>query len=75
MVCEPEAQNEIYQEAIGAKPTSVSKPTWIDHVYSCTYTYPGGASFTLSVRNLQTRIRPPRTSTWSVTGWAAARPR
>jgi hypothetical protein len=52
MVCEPEAQNEIYQEAIGIKTTSVTKPTWIDHVYSCTYTYPGGASFTLSVKEL-----------------------
>jgi hypothetical protein len=52
MICESDAQNEIYQQAIGVKTVSVTTPTWIDHVYTCAYVYPGGARITLSVKEL-----------------------
>ena len=50
MVCTTEAQNEL-ADALGMKPTSVTKPVWKDHVYSCTYVYPKG-SFGLAVKEL-----------------------
>ena len=53
MICQPEAQTDLYQEATGIKTVEVTKPTWNNHVYSCTYVYPGGASFTLSVKELE----------------------
>jgi hypothetical protein len=49
MVC-GEAKADI-AESLGVKPTQVTTPTWIDHVYSCTYVYPNG-SFTLSVKEV-----------------------
>jgi hypothetical protein len=52
MICEPEAANEIYQSAIGVKPVAPLTGTWIDHVYSCAYVYPGGARMTLSVKEV-----------------------
>jgi len=52
MVCETEAQNDIYESATGVKPLSVSKPTWTDHVYACDYVYPGGAQIRLSVKEV-----------------------
>jgi hypothetical protein len=52
MICETEAEKEIYQQATGVKTVSVTTPTWIDHVYSCAYVYPGGARLTLSVKEL-----------------------
>ncbi len=54
MICEPEAQKAIYESATGVKPLAISKPTWIDHVYSCVYEYPGGASMRLSVKEFST---------------------
>ena len=50
MVCAVEAQKDIRQ-ALGVGVTAVSAPTWVDHVYSCTYEYPDG-SYTLSVKEL-----------------------
>ena len=50
MICESEAQNDIYQSATGIKTIAPFKPTWIGHVYSCVYAYPGGAKMTLSVK-------------------------
>src|SRR5262249_18987821 len=50
MVCEKEAQTEI-ASAIQVNTTSVSTPTWVDHLYSCSYVYPNG-SITLSVKEL-----------------------
>jgi hypothetical protein len=50
MVCQTEAENDI-ADAIEVKTTSVSKPTWVDHVYSCTYNYAHG-SITLSVKEV-----------------------
>jgi hypothetical protein len=49
MVCASEAQIDI-AASIGVKAT-VTKPTWINHVYSCKYTYPSGV-ITLSVNEL-----------------------
>ena len=49
MVC-GEAKADI-AASLGVEPTQVSPPTWIDHVYSCTYVYPDG-SFTLSVKEV-----------------------
>ena len=50
MVCGDEAQKDL-ADSLGVKPTMVTTPTWVDHVYSCTYAYPNG-SFTLSVKEL-----------------------
>ena len=52
MICETEAINDIYQSATGVKTIAPMKPTWIDHVYSCDYVYPGGAKMTLSVKEV-----------------------
>jgi hypothetical protein len=51
MVCATEAVNDIAQ-VIGIKTTSISKPTWIDQVYSCDFVYPGNAKMTLKVKEL-----------------------
>ena len=50
MVCSPEAQREL-AATLGVNPTRVTAPTWVDHVYSCTYEYPDGY-FVLSVKEL-----------------------
>ena len=58
-VCSHEAQQEM-ASALGETAT-VSTPTWADHLYSCTYSYPGSTptgSFTVSVKEL---------SSWSET--------
>lgn len=52
MICETEAEKDIYEQATGVKTLSVTTPTWVDHVYSCTYVYPGGAKMTLSVKEV-----------------------
>jgi hypothetical protein len=49
MVCQREAQREI-NETLGVK-ASVSRPTWVDHTYSCFYRYPDG-HFELTVKEL-----------------------
>lgn len=54
-VCHEEAQTEL-SSALGER-ARVSVPTWEDHLYACTYTYPTG-SFELSVKEL---------SSWSET--------
>ena len=50
MVCESEVAGDL-AEALGVKATKVTKPTWKDHVYSCTFVYPKG-SFVLSTKEL-----------------------
>jgi hypothetical protein len=50
MVCAHEAQEDI-SGVLGVTPTKVTTPTWVDHLYSCTYQYPNG-SMTLSVKEL-----------------------
>jgi hypothetical protein len=54
-VCAHEAQTDI-NSALGEKAT-VSRPTWVDHLYACRYGYRSG-SFALSVKEL---------SSWSQT--------
>src|SRR5215210_7900550 len=53
MVCAPEAQKDI-ASALGVTTTAVNEPTWVDHLYSCGYTYPDG-SMALSVKELSSR--------------------
>ncbi len=55
MVCASRAGHEI-GEVLGVT-ASVSRPTWVDHLYSCRYRYRQGY-FTLSVKEL---------SSWSQT--------
>ncbi len=50
MICEPEARTDI-ASSLEVKETSVTKPTWHDHVYSCSYLYPQG-KVALSVKEL-----------------------
>jgi hypothetical protein len=54
MICETEAENEIYQQATGVKTTSAPKGVWDEktHVYSCDYVYPHGAVMKLSVKEM-----------------------
>jgi hypothetical protein len=52
MICETAAKNDIYQSATGVKTIAAFKPTWVDHVYSCDYDYPGGVKMTLSVKEV-----------------------
>jgi hypothetical protein len=52
MICEKEAQDDI-GASLGVKASSVTTPTWVDHVYSCTYVYPN-ARITLSVKEMST---------------------
>jgi hypothetical protein len=58
MICSTEAQTDI-AASLGVKAT-VSTPTWVDHVYSCTYTYPAGV-MTLSVKELETKAQTTAT--------------
>ena len=59
MICEKEAQDEI-AASLGVKAASVTTPTWVDHVYSCTYVYTN-ARITLSVKEMSTT---PETTTY-----------
>jgi hypothetical protein len=52
MICETEAQNDIYESATGVKTTSITTPKWNDHVYSCDYMYPGGVKIGMAVKEL-----------------------
>ncbi len=54
-ICADQAKQEI-ASALG-ETASISKPTWVDHLYSCRYVYPTG-SMALSVKEL---------SSWSQT--------
>jgi hypothetical protein len=54
-VCQPEARHDI-AEVLGVNAT-VSDPSWVEHRYSCRYSYPTG-SMELSVKEL---------SSWSQT--------
>jgi hypothetical protein len=56
MICAGEAKHDI-AGVLAIKPVRVTKPTWVDDVYSCTYVYPTG-SFTVAVKDL-----PDRTAT------------
>jgi hypothetical protein len=51
MICEPEAVQDIYNQATGVKTVKPLEPTWVDHVYSCDYVYPNGV-MRLSVKEM-----------------------
>jgi hypothetical protein len=53
MVCAREAQHDI-AGVLAIKPAAVTRPTWANQLYSCTYQYPTG-SFTVSVKQLADR--------------------
>ena len=48
---EPEAISDLARD-LGVKTTTSPTPGWANGSYTCTYRYPGGASFVLSVRDL-----------------------
>ena len=50
MVCSKEARDKI-AASIGIHETRVTPPTWVNHLYSCTYEYPHG-TIALSVKEL-----------------------
>ncbi len=49
MICKPKARQEI--ASVLGEFASVSRPSWVNHLYSCQYTYPTG-SMVLSVKEL-----------------------
>jgi hypothetical protein len=51
MICADEAVKDI-SSVVGVNTVSISKPTWIDHTYSCDYVYSGGTRMKLSVKEL-----------------------
>jgi hypothetical protein len=53
MICAGEAKDDI-AGVLAITPVKVTKPTWVDRTYSCTYQYPTG-SFALSVKQLPSR--------------------
>jgi hypothetical protein len=53
MVCAPDAQREL-TSALGVSATTVTTPTWADHLYSCRYVYPNGV-MVVSVKELSSR--------------------
>ena len=53
MVCAREAQRDI-AGVLAIEPAAVTKPTWRNRLYACTYQYPTG-SFTVSVKQLADR--------------------
>ena len=53
MVCAPEAQREL-ATALGVAATTVTTPTWVDHLYSCRYVYANGV-IPVSVKELSSR--------------------
>lgn len=50
MICAPEAQKDL-AKSLGVTATTVTTPTWVDHVYSCRYVYPN-AGISLSLKEL-----------------------
>lgn len=50
MICAEEAQGDI-ATALGVRPAQPPTATWVDHLYSCHYTYPTGV-LVLSVKEL-----------------------
>jgi hypothetical protein len=51
MVCQPEAVNDLAKD-LSVKTATTPAPGWSNGSYTCTYSYPGGARFVLSVRDL-----------------------
>ena len=59
MICQAEAIERDRRRRSRSRPLRVTKPTWVDHVYSCTYVYPHG-KIVLSVKELRQRGRHHR---------------
>ena len=57
MICSTEAVKDI-AVSLGVNAT-ISKPTWINHVYACNYTYPNGV-IALSVKELDNAAQTTR---------------
>ncbi len=55
MICAHEAREDL-AGVLAEKPTTVTTPTWVDHLYSCDYEYPEG-TVTLSVKELDNAAR------------------
>jgi hypothetical protein len=55
MVCQVKAQFQI-SEALGEQETTVSTPTWVDHLYTCDYRFPQGI-VALSVKELSSQAQ------------------
>jgi hypothetical protein len=55
MICGPEVKSEVAQ-LLGVQITQPLDPKWVDHVYSCHYTY-GTAVLTLAVKELANRAQ------------------
>ncbi len=54
-VCSQKAQTQI-GEALGESATSVTTPTWVNHLYSCNYLYRQG-TIAMSVQELSSRAQ------------------
>jgi hypothetical protein len=55
MICAPKTQNEL-AVVLGVNTTKPVVPTWIDHIYSCRYTY-HNAFMVLSVKELSSKAQ------------------
>jgi hypothetical protein len=55
MICAPKTQNEL-AVVLGVHTTKPVGPTWIDHIYSCRYTY-HNAFMVLSVKELSSKAQ------------------
>lgn len=55
MVCSVEAQRDL-AESLGVSVSQVTTPTWVNHLYSCTYLYPNG-SYSMSVKELDNKAQ------------------
>src|ERR1700683_102147 len=55
MVCQTEARNDL-AESLGVPVSQITTPTWVNHLYTCTYIYPNG-SFTMSVKELDNKAQ------------------
>ena len=54
MVCQKEAITDIYNEATGVQTIKTPTPSWdkSTHIFKCVYAYAGGATMTLSVKEM-----------------------
>lgn len=58
MICSAEAQEDL-AKSLGIEASTVTTPTWVDHVYSCRYLYPN-ASIGLSLKELDNAAETTR---------------
>lgn len=58
MICAAEAQKDL-AKSLGITASTVTTPTWVDHVYACRYVYPN-ASISLSLKELDSAAQTTR---------------